>query len=129
MEGRGGVEFADLSRFQEVDNNAVIVIDEAHEFFGAGMGKDMTTAMRSWFAKHRHKGLDIYLLYQDPAQITNQMKVLIADHYHITRVSGFMGKWYRGSNITFYKGGISQVKIWRKLVRDNREAYKAYKNR
>lgn len=123
-EGRDKQEFADMDRFAEIPNHALIVIDEAHTFFGAGMGKQMPTAMRTWFATHRHRRQDIVLIYQAAEQITNQMKVLIGDHFHVRRASGLgLKKW---SRITFYKEGVEKLKIWSKLRRDNRKAYAMY---
>lgn len=46
-----------------VVNDALVVIDEAHEFFKSGR-QQLDPELEDFFAKHRHKGLDIVLMSQ-----------------------------------------------------------------
>ncbi len=69
----------------EIPDNAIYFCDEFYEIFP----KLGTTAKRpehyTLLAKHRHRGLDVYLVCQGTQQIDDFLKPLFENHYHLIR--------------------------------------------
>ncbi len=70
---------------EEIPDGAIYVCDEFYEIFP----KLGTTAKRpehyTLLAKHRHRGLDVYLICQGVQQIDDFLKPLFQDHFHLIR--------------------------------------------
>lgn len=74
---------------KKIPDNAIYVCDEFYEVFP----KLGITAKRpehyQLLAKHRHKGLDVYLVCQGVQQIDDFLKPLFENHYHLIRSEMF----------------------------------------
>ncbi len=84
LEGWYELENADTWH-EEIPNGAIYVCDEFYEVFP----KLHSTAKRpehyTLLAKHRHKGLDVYLICQGTQQIDDFLKPLFQNHHHLIR--------------------------------------------
>lgn len=73
----------------EIPDNAIYVCDEFYEVFP----KVGATAKRpehyQLLAKHRHRGLDVYLICQGVQQIDDFLKPLFENHHHLIRSEMF----------------------------------------
>lgn len=75
-------------RWWELEQGAIIVIDEAQDIFpkGSSVGKPAEHADR--IAKHRHGGFDIYLVSQHPMKLDANVRKDVEEHRHLMRKFG-----------------------------------------
>lgn len=72
----------------DVPAGSIVVIDEAQKLFpvrprGAAVPKHV-----SELETHRHRGIDIFLLTQNPKLIDSHVRKLCGEHYHLRRIFG-----------------------------------------
>ena len=70
------------------DAGSVLFIDEAWEYFEARGPHKMPPDVIKEFARHRHYGLDIFLVCQGPFQLDSHVRALIENHLHVIRPFG-----------------------------------------
>lgn len=81
-------ELPDPKKWFDVPPESIVVIDEAQRIFrprGSG------TAVPEWESRletHRHGGIDLVLLTQNPKLISTNVRELCGKHYHIVRNFG-----------------------------------------
>lgn len=71
-----------------VPDGAIIVIDEAQRTFPPRSTGSKVPAHVQPFDTHRHRGLDIYLITQDPMLIDSFARNLAGEHIHVLRPFG-----------------------------------------
>lgn len=104
LKGTTWIEFDPMTWHETVPSGAIIFIDECQKIFrnrtlGTIPGKHVTE-----LEEHRHKGLDFYLITQDPGLIDPAVRKLTQTHRHMVRIHG---------------GEASTVHLWRTGVKDN----------
>lgn len=81
-------ELADPERWMEAPDGAVVVIDEAQRAYRPRMhGKEVPEHVAQ-LETHRHRGLDIFLITQDPMLIDANARRLVGQHFNCVRVMG-----------------------------------------
>ena len=83
--------FDDPSKWYELPDNCIIVIDEAQGTFPLRDHKIKVPRMCSEFETHRHKGWDIFLITQDPMFLDIHVRRLCGQHRHVERKFGVAG--------------------------------------
>lgn len=121
---------ADLSKFKSIEEKSVVIIDEAHRYFGSGAGRGMSTELRDWLATHRHLGLDLFFIYQSVQQITAQVRVLVGEHWYYRRATmlGQKGKSFLNVYVGGMKGEKSAIAHNTKYLKDDKSVYALYKS-
>lgn len=76
----------DPKEWEKAESGALIIIDEAQDYMMASQ-KECEHWIKN-FAKHRHYGLDIWLITQDPKQIHAYVRRLVGEWTHLTRMFG-----------------------------------------
>jgi zona occludens toxin len=74
-------------KWEELPPNSIYVIDESQFAFPV-RGRGEPPPHVSALATHRHKGIDIYLVTQNPMLIDSFVRRLIDHHFHIVRKFG-----------------------------------------
>lgn len=73
---------------EHVPDGAIIVIDEAQRVFPPRSTGSRVPAHVQPFDTHRHRGLDVYLITQDPMLIDSFARNLAGEHIHVLRPFG-----------------------------------------
>jgi len=63
-----------LKLYQNAQNDALIVVDEAHKYWCTNGSKPLHETQETFFAEHRHKGLDIVLMSQHYKRMHSAIK-------------------------------------------------------
>lgn len=71
-----------------IPDGAIIVIDEAQRVFPPRSTGSKVPAHVQPFDTHRHRGLDVYLITQDPMLIDSFARNLAGEHIHVLRPFG-----------------------------------------
>lgn len=83
-----------------VPDGAIVVIDEAQRVFPPRSTGSRVPAHVQPFDTHRHRGLDIYLITQDPLLIDSFARNLAGEHIHVLRPFGTQqAKVYRWEHV------------------------------
>ena len=82
----GWVPFDDPAKWEQLPPGAVLVVDEAQQFFRAATGHAPAyiTAMETI----RHRGIRLILITQHPALLHSNIRALIGRHEHLVRENG-----------------------------------------
>jgi len=83
-----GVEEFNPMDWAQCEAGSVLFIDEAWEYFEARGPHKMPPDVIKEFARHRHYGLDIFLVCQGPFQLDSHVRALIENHLHVIRPFG-----------------------------------------
>jgi hypothetical protein len=79
-----------IQRWRELPRGSVVVVDEAWKYFpqrGPGTPPDWIGAL----AEHRHLGIEVWLVSQDPRQLDAFVRRLVERHIHLSRKAGLRG--------------------------------------
>lgn len=72
----------------DVENDSIVIIDEVQDFWGnAGSGAKVPTPILE-LSKHGKRGIDFYMITQDPHLVHSTPKKLAHWHYHVIRSFG-----------------------------------------
>lgn len=82
----GVSDFPDPTRWEELPAGAVLVVDEAQQFFRAATGA--VPAYIQAMEKIRHSGIRLILVTQSPALIHTNIRALAGLHEHLVRENG-----------------------------------------
>lgn len=83
-----------------VPDGAIVVIDEAQRHFPPRPTGSKVPQHVQLFDTHRHRGLDIYLITQDPMLIDSFARNLAGEHIHVLRPFGTQqAKIYRWEHV------------------------------
>jgi len=82
-----GWQVWDVKDWQQLPANALLIVDEAWDDFPI-RGRGEPPAHIGELARHRHLGIDIVLIAQDPMLIDSFVRRLIDRHFHIVRKFG-----------------------------------------
>lgn len=74
-----------IQRFWEhIDTNAVMVLDEAQNYFGSSVfNKELSLALRKYVTMHRHLGHDIYIATQDLNNLDVNFRRILTYTHHL----------------------------------------------
>ena len=75
----------DPTKWHELPAGAVIVIDEAQQYFPLRQPRNEVPIHCSKFETHRHKGHDVILITQDAKLIDHHVRRLCGRHHHVAR--------------------------------------------
>lgn len=101
----------DITKWQELPDGAVLIVDEAHKYFPVRT-KDKVPDWMSKLTEIRHYGKNLILITQDPRNIDAFVRRLVGEHLHLTRKAGL-----KGALVRTFEG-----------VADNPDDYHAKKN-
>lgn len=82
----GAIPFEDPRQWQELPAGALLIVDEAQRFWRAtrtGTVSPEVYAMET----HRHLGVDLLLITQDPLYLVKHLRGLVGEHIHHVRRS------------------------------------------
>ncbi|MGC1175770.1 zonular occludens toxin domain-containing protein [Polaromonas sp.] len=109
-----------------VPENGVIFIDEAQRIWRPRSSSVTVPQSLTEMETHRHKGIDIIVVTQAPAQLDAHLRRLVGRHIHVRRTWGLHSavvyEWDTCTNMTSFK--TAQTKVWRY----NKSAFKLYKS-
>lgn len=72
----------------DVENDSIVIIDEVQDFWGsAGSGSKVPTPILE-LSKHGKRGIDFFMITQDPHLVHTTPKKLAHWHYHVIRSFG-----------------------------------------
>lgn len=78
----------DPQKWFDLPHGCIIVIDEAQDVFPKKPNGAQLPDYYSELAKHRHRGVDIFLITQHPSLIDNFARQLVGQHFHSVRKFG-----------------------------------------
>lgn len=78
----------DPENWMTLPANSILVIDECQDVFPKKPNGSKLPEFYSELAKHRHRGIDIYLITQHPSLIDNFVRQLVGQHFHSVRKFG-----------------------------------------
>jgi zona occludens toxin len=87
------------SQWMDVPDTSVVVIDEIQQRWRRQNGQSALPAEIKALETHRHRAVDFILTCQNPAQLQNEVRVLVERHEHLTR----RGK-LKGAVVTSWEG-------------------------
>ncbi|MDO4433720.1 MAG: zonular occludens toxin domain-containing protein [Alysiella sp.] len=70
---------------KEENLGSIIIIDEVQDVYPARSNGSKVPENVSWLNTHRHLGVDIFILTQDPKDIDSRVRNLVGKHYHIAK--------------------------------------------
>lgn len=78
----------DFERWYELEENAVIVVDECQDHFPVRDGKTPVPEKCKRFERTRKRGHNVVLITQRPRQMDIHVRELVTKHYHLQRNFG-----------------------------------------
>jgi zona occludens toxin len=87
----GWIEFDDPTKWHELPDKSIIVIDEAQRAFRPRAATLKVPEHVEALETHRHRGIDIYVVTQHPLLLEQNMRRLTESHEHLMRKFG--SKW------------------------------------
>ncbi len=122
-------QLEDPEKWYEHEDHALIVIDEAQSIFRPrGTGSNVPPHVAR-LEKHRHQGIDLWLITQHPMLLDTNVRRLVGEHIHVHRPFGFQRatilKWQEVSNPSS-KSHIAQAQ--KEQWSFPQDAYKLYKS-
>jgi hypothetical protein len=94
----GSISDADLIACN-IPNGAVVLIDEGHRLFPKRPSGADNPAYINWWAEHRHTGVDLYLVTQNPMDLDSAIRSRIDTHTHYVKAFGLRTMSYTWSGI------------------------------
>lgn len=85
----GFIPLDDPKAWQDVPDGSVVVIDECYSAFPNRNAATKVPDYIEPLARHRHRGLDIILIHQQPDQVDPFVRGLVDTHHHVRRKFGF----------------------------------------
>jgi zona occludens toxin (predicted ATPase) len=90
-----GLDFPSFGKISDADiiacnvpQGAVILIDEGHRLFPKRPSAAQVPDHVSWWAEHRHAGVDLYLVTQNPADVDFAIRTRVESHTHYVKAFG-----------------------------------------
>lgn len=124
----GWIYWEDPKRWQDLPAGAILVVDEAQNHFPVRK-KDDAPAYVTELSKHRHYGIDLELITQDPMLVDVWLRRLVGRHFHVVRPWGLeLSVIYEWQQVTDLKdfGALKQALITRRKF--PKEFYGVYKS-
>lgn len=87
----GWIEFDDPTKWQDLPDKSIIVIDEAQRAFRPRAAVLKVPEHVEALETHRHRGIDMYFVTQHPLLIEQNVRRLTESHEHLMRKFG--AKW------------------------------------
>jgi len=78
----------DPEKWMDLPHGSLVVIDECQDVFPKKPNGSKLPDFYSELAKHRHRGLDIFLITQHPSLVDNFVRQLVGQHFHSVRKFG-----------------------------------------
>lgn len=83
-----------IEKWQELPENSVLIVDEAHNFFPVRT-KDKAPDWLNKLTEIRHFGIQLILVTQDSRNLDAFVRRLVGEHEHLTRKAGLAGAMLR----------------------------------
>lgn len=83
----GWKEIGPETQLAELPDGAIIIIDECQRWFPT-RGVGSPPANERYVETHRHQGHDLFLITQDPRNISSHVRRLVSKHWHLLRLWG-----------------------------------------
>jgi len=117
-------------QWEKCPDGSIIVIDEAWEHFPKRSAGSQVPSYVQALATHRHRGLDIFLVSQHPAnQLDHFVRGLVGRHYHVRRIFGAarsrLYTWERLGDYLKWEDRREAVVEWFKFPREVFTWYKS----
>jgi len=118
----------DPSKWQDLPDNSVVVLDECYTHFPKMPAGSKVPQHIEAMARHRHRGFDFLIISQKGDQIHDFLKGLIEEHRHVARKFG--GKTARIKIWDRFESGSAKAKdyITSKLFRYPKKLYGYYRS-
>jgi len=84
----GWLDLVDAEKWYELGATSIVVIDEAQRHFRPRPRGAPVPQHFAEFETHRHGGIDVYILTQDPMLIDSHVRKLVGKHIHVKRLFG-----------------------------------------
>lgn len=81
------LSFHDCYKWIKKEENlgSILIIDEVQDVYPARTNGSRVPENVSWLNTHRHLGVDIFVITQDPKDIDSRLRNLVNKHYHIAK--------------------------------------------
>lgn len=123
------IEMDDPDTWYELEEGAVIVIDEAQKIFPTVSPSAPKPPKISEFETHRHKGFDIILITQDAMLLDSRVRRLAGCHRHLMRPLGMeranVYEWQKVSKPNDYHDKQEAVRTTFKFDKSVYDLYKS----
>jgi zona occludens toxin len=84
-----GSQDFDPTKWQDLPDGSLIVIDEVHKFWPPQNGAQKPPPHIEDIAEHRHRGFDFIIITQDPWGIHSFVRNRVEQHLHVRRPFGY----------------------------------------
>ncbi len=86
---------------EEIPPGSILIVDEAQRIFPTRAPSKPVPPALSALETHRHEGIDITFITQDPGLIDSHARKLVNEHYHYSRPFGapFVFEYHSGSGV------------------------------
>lgn len=71
-----------------IEYGSIVLVDEAQDLYPTRTGSQKMPSFLKFFERHRHAGLDFYIITQKPRQIDIHLRELAGHHIHYERSFG-----------------------------------------
>lgn len=124
----GWTHFEDPQRWSELPAGAKLVVDEAQKFFPVRQKGDAPQYVTE-LSTHRHLGIDIYFITQDPMLVDVWLRRLVNRHILVVRPFGAkMSFLYEWTEVTDIKDPGKRKQALQRRRRFPKEMYSVYKS-
>jgi len=82
------IPLEDPQRWFDVEPNAIVIIDECQRIFRPAGPMQGIPEHISRLETHRHEGIDLVLITQQPMLLHKNVRQLVGDHRHVVRMFG-----------------------------------------
>ena len=84
----GWIEIDHPDKWMDCPNDAIIVVDELQDFWGAASSGARVPVPILELSKHGKRGIDFYFITQDPTLVHATPRKLCETHWHVVRAFG-----------------------------------------
>lgn len=82
------LQYEDIHNWEEYPHGSIFVIDEADLAFPARPHSKQVPSFIQELARHRHKGMDFYVITQKPTMVDHGVRAHVTEHIHYERRFG-----------------------------------------
>ncbi len=82
------IDSSEMRNWEEFPDGSIFIFDECQHYFPPRHATSKVPSYIEGFQTHRHRGLDFYLITQEPSLIDKAVRVLVGRHVHLYRPMG-----------------------------------------
>lgn len=107
----GAIPFEDPRQWQELPAGALLIVDEAQRFWRASRSGTVSPEVYA-METHRHLGIDLLLITQDPLYLVKHLRGLVGEHvHHVRRSKGVIQTFTWGNRCSEDPESVSEQEV------------------